>query len=88
MEFLENKTYDEIKIGDSATLTRTLNTEDIHLFAILSGDVNPTHTDLEYAQQSDFQKIMGHSLWSGVLLSNLLGNPLPGPGTVYRGQSF
>ncbi|MEK8018443.1 MAG: bifunctional enoyl-CoA hydratase/phosphate acetyltransferase [Candidatus Parabeggiatoa sp.] len=88
MEFLENKTYDEIKIGDSATLSRTLNTEDIHLFAILSGDVNPTHTDLEYAQHSDFQKIMGHSLWSGVLLSNLLGNQLPGPGTVYRGQSF
>jgi phosphate acetyltransferase len=88
MEFLENKTYDEIKIGDSATLTRKLNTEDIHLFAILSGDVNPTHTDLEYVQQSDFQKIMGHSMWSGVLLSSLLGNQLPGPGTIYRGQTL
>lgn len=88
MEFLENKTFDEIQRGDSATLSRTLNTEDIHLFAILSGDVNPTHTDLQYAQQSNFQKIMGHSLWSGVLLSSLLGNQLPGPGTVYRSQSL
>lgn len=88
MELLENKTFDEIKVGDCATLTRTLTSEDIHLFATLSGDVNPTHTDMEYAQHSAFQKIMGHSMWSGILLSNLLGNQLPGPGTVYRGQTL
>jgi phosphate acetyltransferase/phosphate butyryltransferase len=88
MELLENKTFDEIKIGDSASLTRALTAEDIHLFALMSGDVNPTHTDLEYAQRSVFQKIMGHSMWSGMLLSNLLGNQLPGPGTVYKGQTL
>ena len=44
-------TYDEIKVGDSATLTRTLKPPDIQLFAIMSGDVNPAHVDPEYAQK-------------------------------------
>lgn len=66
------------------TLTRTLTVQDIHLFALMSGDVNPTHIDVEYAQSSMFQKLSGHSLWSAALISSLLGTELPGPGTFYR----
>ena len=88
MEYLENKTFDEIKVGDSATLTRTLTVQDIHLFALMSGDVNPTHIDVEYAQSSMFQKLSGHSLWSAALISSLLGTELPGPGTFYRQQDL
>ena len=40
-EFIENRTYDEIAVGDSATLVRTLRPEDIQMFAIMSGDINP-----------------------------------------------
>ncbi len=86
-ELLENKTFDEINIGDSASLTRTLTIEDIHLFAVLSGDLNPTHIDINYTEHTH-KKLSGHSMWAGTLLSNLLGNQLPGPGTIYHEQNF
>jgi len=88
MEYIENKVFDEINIGDSVSLTRTLTVEDIHLFALMSGDVNPTHTDAEYVQSSMFQKVFGHSLWTAGLISNLLGTQLPGAGTFYRRQDL
>jgi phosphate acetyltransferase/phosphate butyryltransferase len=88
MEFIENKVFDEIQIGDSVSLTRTLTIEDIRLFALVSGDVNPTHMDTEYVEVQENHKISGHSLWTGTLLSSLLGNQLPGPGTVYREQNL
>ena len=52
MEVIENRTFDEIKIGDSATLERTLTEQDITLFAVMSGDINPAHVDAEYATSS------------------------------------
>ncbi len=88
MEYIENKVFDEINIGDSVNLTRTLTVEDIHLFALMSGDVNPTHIDYEYAQSRSLQKVSGHSLWSAALISNLLGTQLPGAGTIYRKQDL
>jgi phosphate acetyltransferase len=88
MEFIENKVFAEIKIGDSASLSRTLTLEDIRLFALVSGDVNPTHLDQKYAETHDISKLSGHSLWAGTLLSSLFGNQLPGPGTIYREQNI
>ncbi|HSV28473.1 MAG TPA: bifunctional enoyl-CoA hydratase/phosphate acetyltransferase, partial [Candidatus Omnitrophota bacterium] len=86
---LENRTFDEIKLGDSATLTRTCRMEDVELFGVATGDLNPTHYSDEYAQQlAHHRKVLAHSLWGGSLLSALLGNELPGPGTVYKGQDF
>jgi phosphate acetyltransferase/phosphate butyryltransferase len=41
MEHIENRTFDEIKVGDTATLQRTLTEQDIKLFAVMSGDINP-----------------------------------------------
>jgi phosphotransacetylase/acyl dehydratase len=88
MEYLENRTFDEIKIGDSATLIRTLTEKDIQVFAIMSGDINPAHVDIEYAQSDMFHKIIGHGMWSGALISTVLGTQLPGPGTIYVGQTI
>ncbi len=87
MAKLENHTYDEIEIGQSASLTRTLQTRDIELFAAVSGDLNPTHIDRAYSLESGSRQT-GHSLWGTTLVSSLLGNALPGPGTVYRSQSI
>jgi phosphate acetyltransferase len=87
-EYIENRTYDEIRVGDKAVLTRTLRLEDIQLFAIMSGDVNPAHLDPEYASSSLFHGVIAHGLWGGSLVSALLGNELPGPGTIYIGQTF
>jgi phosphate acetyltransferase len=86
--FIENRTYDEIKVGDSATLTRTLCPEDIQLFAIMSGDVNPAHVDPEYAHSSMFHEVIAHGMWGGALISTVLGTEFPGPGTIYIGQTL
>ena len=86
--FIENRTYDEIKAGDSATLTRTLKPEDIQLFAIMSGDVNPAHVDPEYAHSSMFQEVIAHGMWGGSLISTVLGTEFPGPGTIYISQTL
>lgn len=88
-EIIENKTFDELQIGDSACLVRTLTQQDIDGFAAVSGDTNPTHLDTSYAAgNSDVHEIVGHSMWSGALVSSVLGNTLPGIGTVYHDQQL
>ena len=47
--------FAEIKVGDSAELERVLQPKDIELFAVMSGDINPAHVDLEYAQSDIFR---------------------------------
>ena len=86
--FIENRTFDEIEIGESATLTRVLGRPDIELFAIMSGDVNPAHLDEEYAHSDVFHEIVAHGMWGGALISTLLGTKLPGPGTIYLDQTL
>ncbi len=88
MEYIENKTFDEIEIGDTAELNRVLKPQDIELFAVMSGDVNPAHVDLEYAKNDIFHKVIAHGMWGGALISAVLGTQLPGPGTIYLNQSL
>ncbi|SEA58567.1 bifunctional enoyl-CoA hydratase/phosphate acetyltransferase [Rubrimonas cliftonensis] len=88
MAFIENRTFDEIALGDAATLTRPLNLSDIALFAVASGDVNPTHVDAEFAATSRFHHVVAHGMWGASLISAVLGTRLPGPGAVYVSQSL
>ena len=88
MEYIENHTFDEIKVGDSASSVRTLKLEDIQLFAAMSGDINPTSLDPEYAKSSMFQEVIAHGMWGGALISTVLGTQLPGPGTIYIDQTL
>lgn len=88
MQYIENKTYDEIAVGDHADLTRTLKPQDIELFAVMSGDVNPAHVDAEYAKTDMFHGIIAHGMWGGALISAVLGTELPGPGTIFLDQSL
>ncbi len=88
MEHFENRTFDEIRIGDHAGLRRTLSKPDIELFAVMSGDVNPTHLDEEFARSDIFHKVVAHGMWGGALISAVLGTQLPGPGTVYVRQDL
>lgn len=85
---LRNRTFDEIAIGDIASIERTLTLEDIQLFALQSGDVNPQHIDQEFAATSPFQGVIAHGMWGGTLISAVLGTQLPGPGTVYVSQNL
>jgi len=88
IQYIENRTFDEIQVGDHAQLIRTLRPDDIHLFAVMSGDVNPTHVDTEYARSSQFREVVGHSMWGSTLISSILGTEFPGPGTVYVSQGL
>ena len=86
---ITNKTFDEIQIGDTAHMERMLTKQDIDMFGVLSGDMNPTHFSDEYALMLlERHKLVGHSMWGGALISSLLGNDLPGPGTVYQSQQL
>ena len=86
--FIENRTFDEIPIGATATLSRKLSKADIELFAIVSGDINPAHLDDAYAASDLFHHVVAHGMWGGALISALLGTELPGPGTIYRSQNL
>ena len=88
MDMIENRTFDEIRLGETASLVRTLSREDIDLFAVMSGDVNPAHVDEEYARSDMFHALIAHGMWGASLISTLLGTKLPGPGTIYLSQTL
>ncbi len=85
---LNNHTFDEITLGQTATLKRTLTEKEIALFAAASGDVNPVHLDAQYAATTQFEQRIGHGMWLGGLVSAILGTQFPGPGTIYLNQSL
>jgi phosphate acetyltransferase len=86
--YLVNKTYDEIAVGDSASLTRTLMPDDVKLFAILTGDFNPAVVDPKFSQSGMFREVIAHGMWSGSLISTVLGTQFPGPGTILIDQTL
>jgi phosphotransacetylase/acyl dehydratase len=88
MQFLENRTFDELKIGDSAELTRTLRQQDIELFAAVSGDGNPANVDEDIAKSDPVHKVIAHGMWGGALISAVLETELPGPGTIHLDQTL
>lgn len=88
MDYIENKIFDEINIGDCVSLDHTLTTKDIELFAIMSGDINPSHVDVEFAKNDRFHGVIAHGMWGASFISNLLGTTLPGPGTIYLDQNL
>ncbi|KAF1712597.1 enoyl-CoA hydratase [Pseudoxanthomonas kalamensis DSM 18571] len=85
---LRNRTFDELAVGDCASIERTLTQQDIQLFALMSGDVNPFHVDPEFAASARFHGVIAHGMWGAALISAVLGTHLPGPGTIYLDQSL
>ncbi|HEY5896697.1 MAG TPA: bifunctional enoyl-CoA hydratase/phosphate acetyltransferase [Burkholderiales bacterium] len=88
LEVLRNRTFDEIKVGDRASIERTLTASDIQLFAAMSGDINPQHIDPQFAESTRFHGVIAHGMWGAALISAVLGTRLPGPGTIYLGQTL
>ncbi len=88
VSLVRNRTFDEIKVGDTASLTRKLTRRDIDLFAAMSGDINPAHVDPEFAKSDMFHEVIAHGMWGGALISTVLGTELPGPGTIYLDQNL
>ncbi len=78
----------KLSIGDSASVTKTFTRDDVLHFAGISGDANPIHIDENYAKNHMFGKCVVHGMLVASLFSGLLGQQLPGEGSVYLGQSL
>lgn len=77
-----------LKVGDSAELSKTIAEEDVRAFAELTGDRNPVHLDEEYAAATRFGRRIAHGMLGASLISAVLANELPGRGTVYLSQTL
>lgn len=88
MSLLENTPFEQLTIGQTASLTRTLTEDDLILFAKVSGDTNPVHLDEEYAAGTQFGGRIAHGMWTASIISCALATKLPGPGGIYLGQEL
>ncbi|HEY0183990.1 MAG TPA: bifunctional enoyl-CoA hydratase/phosphate acetyltransferase [Rhodopila sp.] len=86
--FIENRTFDELAVGDSASISHVVTQRDIDLFATVTGDVNPAHVYPAYAATDMFHHVIIQGMWGAGLISATLGTRLPGPGTIYLGQDL
>ncbi len=80
--------FDDLFVGQSATLSKTITEADILLYAAVSLDTNPIHIDEAFAAESRFGGRIAHGMLSAGLISALLGTRLPGPGSIYLRQSL
>lgn len=76
------------EIGQAASRTRTFSDEDVHGFAQVTGDTNPVHLNETYAASTIFGKRVVHGMLTAGLISAVLANDFPGPGTIYLGQNL
>jgi 3-hydroxybutyryl-CoA dehydratase len=84
----EGYSIDELEVGQSASMRKTVTEADVVLFAGVTGDFNPAHIDEEYAQESMFKGRIAHGMMSAGFISAVLAMKLPGPGTIYLGQTL
>ncbi len=77
-----------VKVGDSASRTLTIDDHVVRGFADITGDTNPVHLDEAYAATTRFGRRIAHGMIAAGLISATLANDLPGPGTVYLGQTL
>lgn len=76
------------RVGQQASLRKTITETDIILFAGISGDANPVHIDEIAARESRFGRRIAHGMLGAGLISAVIGMRLPGPGTIYLNQTL
>ena len=79
---------EDLSVGQSAELTRTVDAKGIEMFAEVTGDNNPVHLDEAYAATTPFKARIAHGMLSAGYISAVIGTKLPGPGAIYVGQSL
>jgi 3-oxoacyl-[acyl-carrier protein] reductase len=82
------KTFEEIQVGDAASLVRKIGLADVQRFVELTGDDNRLHVDRAYAESTPFKDIVVHGMLGASFLSTLIGTRLPGEGALWVSQSF
>ncbi len=88
MNPLQGYDIEDLTVGMSASFAKTVTEADIVMFAGVSGDVNAVHLNEEYAKTTMFGGRIAHGMLSAGFISAALANKLPGPGTVYLGQTL
>ena len=79
---------EDLEIGMSRSVSKTIGDREIEMFAELSTDHNPVHLDEEYAQEAIFSGRIAHGMLTAGLISAVIGEQLPGHGAVYLGQNL
>ena len=82
------KTINELNVGDRAGFTKTVSESDVYLYAGVTGDFNPAHINEPYAEKTFFKTRIAHGMLPAGFISAILGTRLPGPGTIYMGQTL
>jgi 3-hydroxybutyryl-CoA dehydratase len=85
---MQGKTIDEIKVGDWAEFSKTISEADVYLYSGVTGDMNPAHINEVYARETFFKGRIVHGMLLGGMISAVLAMKLPGPGTIYVGQTL
>jgi 3-hydroxybutyryl-CoA dehydratase len=80
-------TIDQIKVGDKTSVVKTIGESDVYLFAGITGDLNPAHTNQVAAEKTIFKGRIAHGILVTGFISTCLGMQLPGPGTIYLSQN-
>lgn len=80
--------FEDLQVGLSAAIGRTVTDADILMFAGVSGDTNPVHLDGEFAESTMFEGRIAHGMLSASFISAVFGTKLPGPGCIYLAQSL
>jgi len=88
MEGIVHTYFEDLEVGQSGSLGKTISEADILMFAGVSGDTNPAHMDEEYAAGTMFKGRIAHGMLSGAIISALFGTKFPGPGCIYVSQSL
>lgn len=85
---MQGKTLQELALGQSAQVSKTISETDVYLFAGITGDLNPAHINQQYAEETRFGGRIAHGMLSAGLISAVIGMQLPGPGTIYVKQDL
>lgn len=85
---MNRKSIDFIKIGDKASIARTIAESDVYLYAGITGDLNPAHINEEASKDGLFKGRIAHGMLTAGLISAVLGTHLPGPGSIYLSQEL
>ncbi len=85
---VQDISFAEIKVGDKASMSKTVTEFDVYSFAGVTGDFNPVHIDAEFAKTTMFKERIAHGMLSAGFISAVLGTALPGKNTIYMGQEL
>jgi len=86
MDEVNDRRFEDIKVGDKASFSKTISESDVYGFAGITGDFNPVHVNADFAAKSRFKQRIAHGMLTASLISTVLGTDLPGVNTIYLSQ--